>query len=231
MRYSALIPAYQAEDTIGDVVRELRSHWPMHEPIVIVVDDGSTDGTARAARAAGARVIGHSRNLGKGTAIRTGLSVAAELGAQVAVTVDADGQHPALEAIRLLTWDVSERALVLGVRNLRDVGAPRANQLSNAFSNAWVSWLAGQRLLDTQCGLRRYSVPGTINLGTLSRGYGFEAEVILRAARAGWTIEQVPVQVIYPPEHLRVTHFHSVRDPARIVFRVLHTAATATSNK
>jgi hypothetical protein len=82
-------------------------------------------------------------------------------------------------------------------------------------------------LADTQCGLRRYPVRETLGLDVRASGYGFEAEIILRAARAGWDIRQVPVQVIYPPEGERSSHFHAVRDPARIVARVLHTVATA----
>jgi hypothetical protein len=93
------------------------------------------------------------------------------------------------------------------------------------------SLFSRRRLTDTQCGLRRYPVDATLALEPRETGYGFEAEVILRAARAGWCIVEVPVRVIYPPEHERVSHFHVVRDPARIVFRVLHTFATAKGSR
>jgi hypothetical protein len=142
------------------------------------------------------------------------------------VTVDADGQHPPDQAVRIAFHRAAPSTLVLGVRDLVDAGAPRANRFSNAFSNAWLSWFSGVRLLDTQCGLRRYPVRQTLDLGVRASGYGFEAEVILRAARAGWLIEQLPVRVIYPPEPERTTHFRSVRDPARIVLRILYTVAT-----
>src|SRR5690606_23339810 len=78
----------------------------------------------------------------------------------------------------------------------------------------------------TQCGLRRYPVERTLQLEPRDPGYAFEAEVILRFARNGLPIVQEPISVIYPPEEERVTHFHSVRDPARIVRRVLWTVAT-----
>jgi hypothetical protein len=98
---------------------------------------------------------------------------------------------------------------------------------SNRFSNRFLSFALGTKLLDTQCGLRRYPLPQTLALGGRAAGFGYEAELIVRAVRLGWQIVERPVRVIYPPESERVTHFHSVRDPARIVYRVLLTLATA----
>jgi glycosyltransferase involved in cell wall biosynthesis len=193
---------------------------------VLVVDDGSTDGTGDRAESAGATVLRHAANLGKGRALRTGLEHARTLGADVIVSVDADGQHPPEEAVKLLGCEAPQNALVLGVRDLARDGAPPANRFSNRFSNVVLSLFSGMPLLDTQCGLRRYPVSQTLELGGQARGYGYEAEVILRAARFGMPIVHVPVRVIYPPAHERVSHFHSVRDPARIVARVLWTVAT-----
>jgi len=194
---------------------------------IVVVDDGSSDGTGRAAERAGARVIRHAHNRGKGAALCSGFAALLELGADAAVCVDADGQHPPEEAVRLARHEAPRSALVLGVRDLASAGAPKKNQFSNGFSNRFLSFALGRTLSDTQCGLRRYPLPETLALGGRASGYGFEAEVILRAVRLGWQIVEVPVRVIYPPEHERVTHFHSVRDPARIVYRVLYTLATA----
>ena len=226
----AIIPAYQAAATIAEVVSDLKSAWQAalgELPRVVVVNDGSTDATTQRAQLAGAEVIEHPSNRGKGAALRTGLSRAAALNATVAVTLDADAQHPASEALRVLCHPVPAHALVLGVRDLIGAGAPRANQFSNAFSNAWLSAFSGRKLQDTQCGLRRYPVQATLSLGARANGFGFEAEVLLRAARAGWPIEHLPVRVIYPPEGVRTTHFHPWRDPFRIVLRVIYTAATA----
>src|SRR5262249_54515866 len=78
-------------------------------------------------------------------------------------------------------------------------------------------------LADTQCGLRRYPIARTLDLGALDDGYAFEPEIILRAVAAGVPIVEAPIRVIYPEERLRVTHFDSVRDPARIVSRVVQT--------
>jgi glycosyltransferase involved in cell wall biosynthesis len=190
---------------------------------VLVVDDGSTDGTADVAQQAGAEVVRHASNLGKGAALMTGFRTLAERGVDAAVTVDADGQHPAEEALRLARMPNERNCLVLGVRDLIAAGAPKNSQFSNGVSNYFLSRFSGIQLLDTQCGLRRYPLAETIQLGLRSAGYAFEAEIILRAARAHWSIRQVPVRVIYPPAAERISHFRVVRDPTRIVLRVLKT--------
>jgi glycosyltransferase involved in cell wall biosynthesis len=223
-----VVPAYQARASVAAVVRGLQRELGVGgDSPIVVVDDGSSDGTGEAAESSGARVVRHAQNLGKGRALCTGFAALLEAGAEAAVCVDADGQHPPEEAVRLARHGAPRAALLLGVRDLARDGAPKKNQFSNGFSNRFLSFALGRTLSDTQCGLRRYPLPETLLLGARATGYGFEAELILRAARLGWDIVELPVRVIYPPESERVTHFHSVRDPARIVYRVLYTLATA----
>ena len=229
MRIAAIIPAYEAAATIGGLVDEL-ARAGSFDPIV-VVDDGSLDETAARARAAGALVVRHTRNRGKGAALRSALARALYAGATHAVSLDADGQHPPAEAQRLAELAVPTEALVLGIRDLVAAGAPRANQRSNGISNWWLSRFTGRSLADTQCGLRRYPITATLALGAQSRGFGFEAEVVLRAALAGLPLVEEPIQVHYPPETDRTSHFHVVRDPTRIVLRVLATLATAPRHR
>lgn len=230
MRLAFVVPAYQAKRTVGDVVRDLflvAARLPeTTTPSVIVIDDGSTDGTGERASEAGALVVHHGWNRGKGAALLTGFEQALRLGADAAVTVDADGQHPASEAQRLAEHPAPREALVLAVRDLRRDGAPRANRFSNGFSNVWMSWFSGRPLRDTQCGLRRYPLPETVDLRLVGSGYELEAEVILKATRARWPLYELPVRVIYPSGAERVSHFHNVRDPARIVARILFTVMT-----
>ena len=114
---------------------------------------------------------------------------------------------------------------MLGVRDLVRDGAPRANQVSNRISNFFLSLFTRRPLADTQCGLRRYPLPLALALGGRDDGYAFEAEIILRAVAAGVRLVEVPVRVVYPPASKRVTHFDSVRDPSRIVVRVVKTLA------
>jgi glycosyltransferase involved in cell wall biosynthesis len=224
MRACAIIPAFDAERTIAAVVAEVLAAWPDRDA-VFVVDDGSRDRTADLAREAGARVLVHPHNRGKGAALRTGMAAAANAGFDVAVSIDADGQHPAEEAVRLLDADPDPRALLLGIRDLVAAGAPRANRISNGISNFFLSVFSRRLLADTQCGLRRYPLPIALSLGGRDDGYAFEAEIILRALAAGVRLVEVPVRVFYPPPTERVTHFDSVRDPARIVVRVVKTLA------
>ncbi|AUX25678.1 glycosyltransferase [Sorangium cellulosum] len=224
MRICAIIPAYQAERNVGDVTREALRVDAL-AGAVFVVDDGSSDRTAERARAAGASVLLHPVNLGKGAALRTGMEFALAAGFDVAITLDADGQHPPDEARRLLDADADPEALVLGVRDLVAAGAPRANQISNRISNFFLSLFAGRPFADTQCGLRRYPLRRTLSLDARDDGYAFEAEILLRAVAAGVRIVEAPTRVIYPPEDERLTHFDSVRDPARIVARVVATLA------
>jgi glycosyltransferase involved in cell wall biosynthesis len=223
MQVVALIPAYQAAGSVGRVVEALRRLWPEAGANVVVVDDGSTDGTSEQAARAGAVVVRHSKNLGKGAALRTGLAKALELGAEAAVSLDADGQHPPDQAVRLALDPSPMSTLLLGVRDLRAAGAPRAHLFSNGISNFFLSRFAGQKLRDTQCGLRRYPVAPALGLEGCSAGYAYEAEILLLAARAGWQISELPIEVLYDAQSRLASHFDVVRDPARIVARVLLT--------
>jgi glycosyltransferase involved in cell wall biosynthesis len=215
------VPALDAGQSIGEVVRGLRQD--LEAAAVIVVDDGSSDSTADAGLEQGAHVVRHARNLGKGAAIRTGLREALRRGHDVAVVVDADGQHPAESARAVLQGSDEPGALVLGVRDLLRDGAPGPNRFGNAVSNFFVSSFARRPLHDTQCGLRRYPVAATLDLGCRSAGYAFEAEVILRALAAGMTVVEVPIAVTYPPQQESLSHFDAWRDPARIVGTVVST--------
>jgi glycosyltransferase involved in cell wall biosynthesis len=220
MRALAIVPALDAEATVGAVVDGLRDALGVP---VLVVDDGSTDATGRIAREHGADVLRHEANRGKGAALLGGLREAARRGFDVAVTVDADGQHPAASARAVLDASDDPRALVLGVRDLARDGAPRSNRFGNDVSNFFLSFFARRPLRDTQCGLRRYPVRETLDLGASAPGYAFEAEVVLRAIARGLTVVELPVDVVYPPEAARLSHFRRVLDPTRIVLTVVRT--------
>jgi glycosyltransferase involved in cell wall biosynthesis len=216
----AIVPAFDAAATVRGVVRDLRASLDVP---VIVVDDGSADCTADVARDEGAIVLRHHVNCGKGAAIRTGLGEALRQGLRLAVTVDADGQHPAAAVRSVLHGSDNPRALVLGVRDLFRDGAPRSNRFGNGVSNFFLSRFAQRALRDTQCGLRRYPVDETLALGSRADGFAFEGEVLLRALAQGLPLVEVPVAVVYPREQERRSHFHRVLDPTRIVGTVVQT--------
>ena len=225
MRPAIVVPAFEAARTIAGVVDDLRHALAEgHATVpIIVVDDGSSDATGALAARAGARVVTHRANRGKGAAIRTGLGAARSEGCDVVVTVDADGQHPAEQALRLLEASSDPEDFLLGVRDMVAAGAPPANMVGNRVANFFLSAFAGRRLCDTQCGLRRYPVDRILALGADDRRYGFEAEILLLAARARIRIVEVPVRVLYPPDAARTTHYRNVVDTIRIALRVIVT--------
>ena len=196
---------------------------------VIVVDDGSTDGTAAAAAAAGAEVVPHAVNSGKGVAIRTGLSALARDGVARVLTLDADGQHlphqiPAL----LAASDAAPDAFVVGVRKKAGHQIRRINKFGNWFADRALRTIARRALPDTQSGFRIYPVATTLGLRTVGDRFDFETEILLRAARRGLRVVGVPVEVHYPPVGERVSHYRAGRDTVRIirtVVRVLRSPA------
>jgi len=226
MKPRIVIPAFDAAATVGDVVTSVRTEG---FDDVLVVDDGSRDETVSKAREAGASVVSHTRNLGKGAALRTGLARCQADSVDVMCTIDADGQHDARDLHALLAHRPADPdVLILGVRDLVAAGAPRVNQWSNQISNYFLSKFCRMPLRDTQCGLRRYPVRRIAALGATGAGYEFEAEVIVLAARARIDIDQLPVRVHYPPEAQRVTHFRTRRDVPRIIVQVLRALAASS---
>jgi len=211
---AAIIPAFEAGKTIGAVVADVRGHCAR----VVVVDDGSTDDTAARAASAGAEVLRHAVNAGKGAALVTGMRVLARDGVARVLTLDADGQHLGSEIPTLLAVsDGAPRAIVVGVR--KKAGHPIAfvNRLGNWFADRVLHLVAGRPLPDTQSGFRIYPVAATLALDVHSTRYDFETEVLLRAARRGIDLVGVPVAVYYPPVAERVSHYRPAKDTLRII--------------
>lgn len=217
MKVAALIPALDCAATIGDVVRGARERVPH----VLVVDDGSSDSTAAAAEAAGAEVLRHSQNLGKGAAILSGLRHLAATGFSHAVSLDGDGQHLPAEIARLLgESEAHPESFVVGARQIESEVAA-INRFGNQFANLWVRIATGRDLGDTQCGLRVYPIAATLALNPTGSRFEFETEVLIRAARAGREVRSVPVRVYYPPPDERQSHYDKFWDTVRIIQMVI----------
>jgi glycosyltransferase involved in cell wall biosynthesis len=217
-RTAALVPAFNAAASIGAVVTGTRSVLPS----VIVVDDGSADDTAARAAAAGAEVLRHPVNLGKGAALVTGLRRLTAAGIERALTLDADGQHlPDQIPVLLAASDAAPDAIVVGVRRKEGFEIRRVARLGNWVADRLMRWIAGRPLPDTQSGFRVYPVGPTLALGTRGTRYDFETEVLLRAARTGMPVLGVPVTVYYPPVAERVSHYRPWIDTLRIIRSVL----------
>ena len=210
MRVAVVIPAFQAAATIGDVVTRARATLP--DAQVIVVDDGSTDGTGEEGRGKGASVLTHPRNRGKGVALRTGIARACADGADVIVTLDADGQHPPEEIPRLVAPLAEGRAdLVLGARR-RDGVMPLSRRFTNWLSATLASRIAGQRLHDAQTGFRAFTRTVVEHIQPAGDRYEYEANFLLDALRAGYRVASVEVPTIYGSR----SHFRSWTDTWRM---------------
>ena len=215
MLLSILIPAYQAGPTVEEVVRGARAAAPGVE--IVVVDDGSTDDTGVAAEAAGAVVLRHPRNQGKGAALQTGFAHARRIGAPAMLSMDADGQHATDEIPRLLAaHEESPSALVIGVRSFDETLMPARSRAGNRISTWWISRVSGRPHRDTQSGFRVYPRAVYADPRFRSARFATETELLLRAAKAGLPLVEVPVRTIYL-EGGATTHFHDVTDTLRII--------------
>lgn len=205
----AVIPTYNNGGTVADVVRGvLRQGLP-----VLVVDDGSTDGTADRLAGLDIKVLRHPRNRGKGRALKTGLEAARKLGYRFALTLDADGQHDPAD-IPALVAAAGERTLVIGSRNIAAEGMSSGSTFANRFSNFWFTVQTGRRLPDTQTGYRIYPLEGLPSLRLLTSRYEAELALLVFSAWKGLRLVPVPVRVYYPED--RVTHFRPFADFFRI---------------
>jgi glycosyltransferase involved in cell wall biosynthesis len=213
--FAVVIPAYNEAATIRDLaVRALQQC-----PQVIVVDDGSADGTGAALAGLPVQVLRNERNLGKAASLWRGAEAALALGLDAIVTLDGDGQH-APEDIPRLVAAAREHpgAIVIGAR-LADRGAiPKARLTANRIAAFWVSWACGQCLEDSQSGFRVYPAELFRKLSIphgRARSFVFESEILIEAARLGHRCVMVPIAAVYPPG-LRASHFRPVLDIVRI---------------
>jgi glycosyltransferase involved in cell wall biosynthesis len=214
----AVIPAKNAASTVGPVVRGLKRAVPDIE--VIVVDDGSSDATGEAARSAGAVVLRHARNRGKGAALETGFDEALRRGADTVLAMDADGQHDPTAAPRLLDA-LSEADLVIGSREGNRAGMPWIRRATNDVTTWWVSRLAGRRLSDSQSGFRAARATVLRAIRPKSRRFEYESELLIRAGRAGFRIVSVPVPTLYNAPGSHIDPFADTLRFIRLVLRHL----------
>ena len=200
-KIAALIPAYREAMAIADVVRRTIPHVDL----VLVVDDGSPDDTARLAREAGAEVNVHSVNQGKGAAMKTGMKTLAERGYDYIMLLDGDGQHAPEEIARFTALARAGTAYVVVGNRFENVkGMPLVRRMVNSLMSRIISNACGVRIPDTQCGFRliRSSLVSYI-MGS-SDHFDFETEMLLLASRAGFTIQSVPVSTIYGAEKTKI---------------------------
>ncbi len=209
-----LIPALNEERAIRAVVLGAERYCEK----VIVIDDGSTDGTEAVIADLAIERIRHVTPQGKALALRDGFKRALELGFDGVLTMDGDGQHDAADLPRLLAAAKQyPNHIVIGARLLDKEAQPNKNRLANQQADFWVSWVCGQSIVDTQSG-QRYYPRSVVELAlTLPhQGFVFESEILIEAAKRGIRAVSVPIKTSYE-EGRRASHFKPVRDVSRIV--------------
>jgi len=221
----AFIPAWNEATRIGAVVEATGDYLP-----VLVVDDGSSDETSAVAKAAGAVVLRHKQNQGKGVALMTGFAWALEQGYDAVLTLDADGQHDPADIPQFLAaYEADAGDLIIGRRDFSQMPFPRS------YSNPFGSWLLSlalkNRIYDNQSGYRLHSRRLLERLDLTTIGFELEVEVIIqtlyqqpradgRPSQSPMRIAWVDIRTIYDVD--KVSYFHPVKDSARFLGMVWH---------
>lgn len=208
---AALIPCYFEAKRIREVAARVKQQLDA----VLVVDDGSTDGTESEARASGVEVTRHTVNQGKGAAIKTGLRALAERpGLEYALILDGDGQHAPEEIPRFLTAANETKAPMLVGNRMSDTRTmPFVRKMTNRFMSSQISKICGQQVPDSQCGFRmihRDLFLAMVEIATTK--FDYETEQLVVASRRGCQIAAVPISTIYGDEKSKI---HPVRDSIR----------------
>ncbi|MGP8271297.1 MAG: glycosyltransferase family 2 protein [Terracidiphilus sp.] len=213
MHTCALIPAFNEAPHIAKVIAGVRRHIER----VVVIDDGSGDGTADAARAAGAVCLKSKTNGGKGSALRAGISYAQAQGEFThVITLDGDGQHLPEDIPALLrVAEESGADMVIGARPFARAFMPRSRYYSNTVGSRFTSALVGRKIDDSQCGMRLFRLDKLGAIKLRSRRYEFEMEVLIKMARAGCTIAHAPIRMVYDNGQAR-SKMKPIRDTVRI---------------
>jgi glycosyltransferase involved in cell wall biosynthesis len=216
MKIVVVIPAYNEAPTIRDIATRTLGVLPH----LIVVDDGSTDGTSGELAGLPLTLISNPANLGKGASLWRGFAVALAEGADAVITLDGDAQHRPEDIPRLIAaWEAQPGRIIIGARLADRASVPPLRYFGNRFANFWVAWAAGFPVSDSQSGFRLYP---TQLLGHVQVAHGpgarfaFESEILIEAGRAGVRTAAVPIAALYPP-NARASHYRSAVDTARIV--------------
>lgn len=208
-----VIPALNEERAIRAVAQDALAHCGK----VIVVDDGSSDGTGAAIADLPVERIRHATPQGKASALQDGFRRALELGADGVLTMDGDGQHSAADLPRLLAAAKNfPNRIVIGARLKGRDATPGKNRFGNRQADFWVSWACGARVADSQSGQRYYPRAAVeLALRLPHGGFVFESEILIEAARRGIATVSVPILARYADDR-RASHFKPFRDVSRI---------------
>ena len=224
-RIAVVVPALNEALRIRDVVQGALQHCPN----VIVVDDGSDDGTADAIADLPVILLRHATRRGKGAGLRTGFAEALRCGFDAVVTMDGDGQHSADDIPRLIAAANRRPGwIVIGARLRKRANQPLYRRLANQFGDWGIAWGTGYQVVDSQSGQRLYpsNVCAMACAGIPGEDFVFEAQVVMSAAQElGTRCVSIPIEARYNVVHaapdFRPSHFRPLRDLWRITSHIV----------
>ena len=200
-----VIPAYREQRMIHNVVERVRKYV---QP-VIVVDDGSPDRTAAEAADAGAVVVRHTLNMGKGVALNTGFNYARQNRFDYLITLDADGQHDPADIPRFIeAYERTGIPVLIGNRMGALSNMPQVRKWTNRYMSWLLSRAMNQYVPDTQCGFRLYRCDVLPFIEARSARFAAESEILLHIASRGIRMDAVPIAVIYNEEISKISPVH-----------------------
>jgi glycosyltransferase involved in cell wall biosynthesis len=218
-----VIPALNEALRIRDVVQGALAQCER----VIVIDDGSDDGTAECIADLPVRLLRHPARMGKGASLRDGFREALAMGAAAVVTMDGDGQHLAGDIPRLIAAaNRHPNCIVVGARLRKRAQQPTYRRLANEFGDWGIAWGCGYRIADTQSGQRLYPAAVAALQDVPGEDFVFEAQILISAARRlGLRVVSVPIESRYAGagavEKFRKSHFRPLHDLYRITSHVV----------
>jgi len=214
-----VIPAFNEAATIRAVVKRVL----LQVEQVIVVDDGSTDGTSDELSDLDVTVLKNSKNSGKAASLLHGFKYATQQGCSAVVTLDGDGQHAPEEIPRLLEAAADRPGyIIVTARLINREAAPPLRLFANKFADFWVSWASGYPVVDSQSGFRLYPaalLESIVLTRCRAEGFVFESKIFIEAAKQRFYSVVVPVESIYLPDR-RESHYRPVTDTSRIVLMI-----------
>jgi len=228
MKLVIIIPAYNEEKTVGSVISEIPDRISgISEKEIIVIDDGSTDNTAKVARGAGAEVIFHPENKGVGAAFSTGVKEVLFKKADIMVSVDADNQFDPRDIPKLVQPILDTKAdFVIGSRFKKELLVPEMSKIKlfgNRLMAKFISWVCGQKFFDVSCGFRAYSKEALLRLNLFGK-FTYTQEAILNLSFKDLKMIEVPVRVKYFPDRTSFISGNLIKyvfNAMKIIFRTI----------
>ncbi len=216
VNYLIVIPAFNAAATLAELILRIRNFIP--QASILVVDDGSSDGSGDIARQAGAEVIAHSQNSGKGEALKTAFAEAIKRDVDAVIQLDADLQHdpryiPEMTAL----FESSGTDIIIGTRDFNVGGMPWDRHLTNLLTSYAITRMGGVRVEDSQSGYRLLSRNALRTVDAPSSNYDYESEYLILAGRAGLTIGKVPISTIYEGQKSSIKKWTDTKRFLRLV--------------